>query len=187
MMLQYALLGLLRTQPDYGYRLKRRFDGYLGSIWQLNIGQVYQTLHQLEAAALVEEVGRVAEDDGTTRRRFAITSKGGLLLDRWLHRPPLRPRPVRDESLVRLLVLEAGTGGDPLDALAQQEQVYRRHLVRLEALRGRLARDGGATRVRRLALDAEVLHTEAHLRWLHRCREALAPAAAPMPVAADAV
>ncbi len=185
-MLQYALLGLLRTQPDYGYRLKRRFDAYLGSIWQLNIGQVYQTLHQLEAAGLVEEVDRGAEDDGTTRRRFAITSKGALLLDRWLRRPPLRPRPVRDESLVRLLVLEAGTSGDGAEALAQQELVYRRHLTRLEAIRHRLGRDGATTHVRRLALDAELLHTEAHLRWLDQCRAVLAPAIVDVPAAADA-
>ena len=52
-MVRYALLGLLREQADYGYRLKRRFDERVGSLWQLNIGQVYQTLSALKREGLV--------------------------------------------------------------------------------------------------------------------------------------
>ena len=33
-MLQYALLWLLHEQPDYGYRLKRRFEERMGGVWR---------------------------------------------------------------------------------------------------------------------------------------------------------
>lgn len=183
-MLQYALLGLLRDHPDYGYNLKRRFDERMGTVWNLNIGQVYQTLHALEEEGLVEHLGTTAADPDQypVRRMFALTQKGERVLERWLERPPSRPRPVRDETLVRLLVLGAGRRERGTERLVEQEQLYHKHVTRLLAQVSRLPQDdAGPSLIRRLGLEAELLHAEAHLKWLEGCRRQLGEQSGPAP------
>ena len=73
-MIRYALLGLLREQSDYGYSLKHRFETRVGACWELNVGQVYQTLQAFMGGAFVNYFnlfGRVwqvyVQADGTYR------------------------------------------------------------------------------------------------------------------------
>jgi DNA-binding PadR family transcriptional regulator len=176
-MVRYAILGLLREGADYGYRLKRRFDERVGSTWRLGVGQVYQTLRSLERAGLVRSARAAADDEHPERRLYEVTRAGLEVLDRWAERPPRRAQPVRDETVVRLLLLDAGGRGALLSRLTEQERRYRRRLVRLVGQKRRLER-GGRPSVRRLGLEAALLHTEAHLRWLASCRERLHPLAA---------
>lgn len=172
-MVRYALLGLLRERRDYGYQLKRRFDERVGAIWRLNIGQVYQTLRALERAGLIAEVSDEAGGQ-TGRRMFRLTAKGARVLERWVERPPTRPRPVRDETLIRLLVVGPARRTDALVRIAEQEQLYKRHLSRLVAQKRRALRDGGtALGFNELGLEAALLHGEAHLKWLEHCRRCL--------------
>jgi len=173
-MLQYALLWLLHEQRDYGYRLKRRFEERMGDVWLLNIGQVYQTLQRLRRAGLVTVVDGATADQYPARRLFELSPKGERVLARWLRRPPARPRPVRDESMVRLLVVGAGRDGVTTAQIDEQEASFRRHLGRLRAQRARVPTGGnGCGRVRQLGLEAAVLHAEAHLKWLAHCRQHL--------------
>ncbi len=174
-MVRYALLGLLMEQADYGYRLKRRFDERVGTLWHLNIGQVYQTLRALQRAGLVNEIeGEPSNEPYPGRRMFALTGKGQRVLERWLHRPPVRPRPVRDETLIRLLVLEPDRRAQAVERVIEQEQLYRRELTRLQTQKRRLPRsEGGESMVGHFGIEAALLHTEAHLKWLEYCREYL--------------
>lgn len=184
-MVRYALLGLLMEQADYGYRLKRRFDERVGTLWHLNIGQVYQTLRALQRSGLVNEIeGEPSNDPYPGRRMFALTNKGQRVLERWLHRPPVRPRPVRDETLIRLLVLEPARRTQAIARVAEQEQLYRRELARLEAQKRRLPiGDHGDNLVGHFGVEAALMHTQAHLRWLEYCRAHLERAAAQDAVA----
>ena len=179
-MVRYALLGLLREQCDYGYHLKRRFDERVGTIWHLNIGQVYQTLRALERAGMVAaidapETNGAGDDQYPARRLYELTAKGQRVLEQWVQRPPIRPRPVRDETLIRLLVLEPGRRTEALARIAAQEHLYKRHLARLMAQKRRLpaTADGGSVLVSHLGLEAALLHTEAHIKWLEYCRQRL--------------
>ena len=157
-MIKYALLGLLREKPDHGYQLKKRFDERLGSLWQLNAGQVYQTLQALARAGLVVEV--TLDDDAPDpnvmrpRRVFDLTAKGKRALDRWLERTPRHARPARDETLLRLLVLsserhaEAAAQGlidhtncaHPRAGLNEQQQIELRRRLAATAIAGTLVR-----------------------------------------------
>src|SRR5262249_31446630 len=151
----FALLGLLREQRDYGYRLKRRFDERVGSLWQLNIGQVYQTLGAMKRAGLVA----VTEDEQdcdpeSARRLFELTPKGLKVLEAWLQKPPTRPRPIRDETLIRLLLLQPGRSDEALHRIAAQEHLYRKHHARLLSHKRRLSAKGNAqSAVERLGLE----------------------------------
>jgi DNA-binding PadR family transcriptional regulator len=163
---RYAVLGLLAESPDHGYRLRRRFDDRIGSVWHLNPGQVYQTLRTLEEQELI----RAIDDDGPTAR-------GRKLLESWLRKPPTRPNPVRDETLVRLMVLESARPEIAAERIRIQEHLYREHMTRLAEQVRRFELTGGE-RTTRFGLEAAILHTEAHLRWLEYCRLALEDAAA---------
>jgi DNA-binding PadR family transcriptional regulator len=182
-MVKYALLGLLREHRDYGYQLKRRFDERLGSLWRLNSGQIYQTLRSLTRSGLVEEV-RVAEADGGAtplrpRRIFELTPKGERVLDRWLARPPGRSRPVRDETLLRLLVMAPERHAEAAAQIERLLHLYRQQSTRLLAAKRKLPKHGaGPLLVQELGLEAALLHTEAHIRWLEFTRQRLIAAGA---------
>jgi DNA-binding PadR family transcriptional regulator len=175
-MVRYALLGLLREQRDYGYRLKRRFDQRMGAAWQLNAGQVYQTLRSLERAGLVVEACAESSSRYPERHLFEVTAKGRRVLERWLGRRPARPRPVRDETMIRLLLqADPENEADVIEQVRDQEHLYRRHLTRLQDQKRRLpATATGSERAAHFCLEADLLHTAAHLRWLEYCRLGLA-------------
>jgi DNA-binding PadR family transcriptional regulator len=177
-MIDYALLGLLAKQRDHGYRLKRRFEDQMGPVWTLNVGQVYQTLHQLQARGLVAEVPDAAPPGRRRRRLFDVTPKGRRALERWLRRPPAAFRPARDETLVRLLVLQADRSSNASEQLRRQEDLHREVRRRLRLHATSLVGEGERA-VARLAIDAALLHVEAHLEWLGRCRRHLEEPTAP--------
>jgi DNA-binding PadR family transcriptional regulator len=173
-MVRYALLGLLREQQDYGYRLKRRFDERVGGLWDLNIGQVYQTLRALERSGHVVAVETMESAESPGRHLYALTPKGGRALDRWVQKSAARPRPIRDETLVRLLLLEPARLDEVLARFEEQEAAYRKQLTRLLAQKRRAESEPSqGVPVREIGLEAALLHTEAHLRWLVACRDRL--------------
>ena len=53
MSVKQALLALLEQGPMYGYQLRAEFESATGSLWPLNVGQVYSTLTRLERDGLV--------------------------------------------------------------------------------------------------------------------------------------
>lgn len=172
-MIRHALLALLRDRSDYGYSLKHRFDERIGCAWQLNVGQVYQTLQALTQSALIREIGpRMEPCPG--RRVFEITPKGVRALERWLRRPVSQVRPVRDEVLLRLLCLEPGQYAALIPEIDLLERAARHRLDELRLRRTRAARDGDGAPLARLALAAEILQEAARVEWLDHCRTVLA-------------
>ncbi len=175
MSVRYALMGLLREQSDYGYHLKQRFDDRVGNAWRLNLGQVYQTLKSLEREGLIEQIADdeepLCDDPAASRREYRLTEKGGRFLERWLRRRPGKPRPLRDELLIRLLVLEPERQAEALERIDAQVGLYQRHLARLQTRKRRIgAVEAGAPLVAVLGLEAEIAHANAHLEWLEYCR-----------------
>ena len=79
---------------------------------------------------------------------------------------------------MRLLVLDARSAEGPLRNLEAQEQVYKRHLSLLLGRKRKIVdADAGSAMVARFGIEAALLHTEAHLKWLAYCRESLLAAA----------
>jgi DNA-binding PadR family transcriptional regulator len=167
MELRYALLALLIEGETHGYALVKRFALRLGPHWHPNIGQIYHQLRSLERQGLV--IGRDELHLARLRRLFRVTPRGERALGQWLGRRPSWPGPVRDEMLVRLLA--AGRRGTAAVAaqLDRHEAEYERYVASVRDAVTRL--DDAPTR--RLAHEAALVHAEAHLRWLARCREVL--------------
>jgi len=178
MSVRHAVLGLLAEQPDHGYRIKQRFEQRVGQVWGLNLGQVYQVLASLESSGLVRKLegGDSHEhcDEQPTakeRQQFQLTEKGERALQMWLQRTPSTPKPMRDELLVRLLLLGKGQPEQAIARIDAQQRIYTRYLAKLRARERKLLKQtGDDTLSAVLGLDAARLHAEAHIKWLENCR-----------------
>jgi DNA-binding PadR family transcriptional regulator len=172
--IRFGLLGLLEQEPDHGYSLWRRFEDGVGSVWELNVGQVYGTLPALEHRGFVRAVE--AEDDSNApvtgaRRPFEITAKGKRALSLWAKRSASTVEPTRDGMLVLLLVLAETQPDIALRQIDAKEKTYRQHLVRLRKRQRRLvASKQPGIMVPMLSLDFAILRAKAYLTWLDRCR-----------------
>src|SRR5215475_6539893 len=61
--LELAILGLLKEQPLHGYELKKRLGETLGSLWGISYGSLYPALRRLERDGSIEIV---APEGGAT-------------------------------------------------------------------------------------------------------------------------
>jgi DNA-binding PadR family transcriptional regulator len=168
---KYGLLGLLARQPLHGYELKRTFEQVTGGFWQLNFGQIYQTLDRLEHEGWVTHT--VEQDEAAPERKvYSLTDLGSRALEAWLAHPEAKVRPLRDELFIRLAVMSSAD----VDARVGVLDAYRAaHLARMQeltrakrALEERLADD-----LETLLLDAAIFHADADLRWLDHCESVL--------------
>src|ERR1700690_2394870 len=68
-MLEMALLGLLKEQPMHGYDLRKRLRSDFGLLASLSFGSLYPALGRLEAEGAVREVTGGADGgwEATTR------------------------------------------------------------------------------------------------------------------------
>lgn len=98
MSIKHSLLALLAGGPRYGNELRTSFEMQTGSIWPLNVGQVYTTLDRLERDSLVAKDG--TDDEGHVQ--YALTQQGRVELSTWMRSPVERIPPPRDELAIKL-------------------------------------------------------------------------------------
>jgi DNA-binding PadR family transcriptional regulator len=166
MSLKFGVLGLLTEQPLHGYQVKQRFEDLLGGTWEVNIGQVYQTLQRLERDGLVEANG----DRGDRgRQAYGVTDAGRAAFSAWLGDPEQQPQVLREEVYIKLALLGRHADGRLELLLDGQRRVYLQRLRDL-ADQERKARAEGRPELALLFKGAQ-LHTEADLKWLDACAE----------------
>jgi len=119
----------------------------------------------------LEEEAEIGDD----RKVYRVTAAGLAELELWLQRPPVKPRPVRDEVFVRLGLLMERNLQAALDLLDSQRRIYHLQMADLTRQKVALARVRGrpANLRQELMLDAALLHTEADLKWLDQCEDRL--------------
>ena len=161
MAVREGLLSLLADGPRHGYQLKTEFEGATGSVWPLNVGQVYTTLDRLERDRLVDHQ---TTDETKTYR---ITAEGREALGAWWIAVPVDEPPPRDELMLKVLMAIERGPRHALKVITRQ----RTALVSLLQRRRREARAGSTepTLATALVADALVVRAEADLRWLDRC------------------
>jgi DNA-binding PadR family transcriptional regulator len=153
-----TLLGLLEPGPSHGYELKREYDVLFGRDKPLPFGQVYATLGRLQRDGHVAVEG-TARGGGPDRKRYAITSSGITVLERWLGEPE-RPEPHLQPVLFAKVVLALTSGRPAAEYLLAQRTAHMARMRELTAKR----RGGGLTES--LVADYGLFHLEADLRWI---------------------
>jgi DNA-binding PadR family transcriptional regulator len=102
---EYAVLGLLRRKPAYGYELQRSLSGStgLGLVCPVEPAMVYAILKSLSGLELID-----GEWDNSTyppKAVYTISGEGELKFQMWLRRAVGRMREVRLDFMVKLFFL----------------------------------------------------------------------------------
>lgn len=159
MNVQYTLLGLLANAPNYGYELKKQYDGFFGKDKPILPGQVYSTLGRLKRDNKVEEIADTSESGGPDRVRYAITEQGKQDLQAWLEAPEVPSHQSQANMYVKT-VLAILREGDAAPYLDNQRQA---HIQRMRDLTSRRRESNLADT---LLIDHALYHLEADLRWI---------------------
>jgi len=168
MSLRFAILGLMAEEPLHGYEVKGRFERMLGGTWEVNIGQVYTTLQRLERDGLIEASGGRGDRN---KLAYRSTAAGRDAFLEWLAQPDDEPQQLRESIYLKLLLALRQRNGVALALLGRQHRLYLQRLRDLSVLEDRAVHDGRDDLV--LLYRGAVLHTEADLKWVEGCRDAL--------------
>jgi len=171
MSVQMSLLAILADGPSYGLQLKNEFEGRTGSIWTLNVGQVYTTLSRLERDGLVEQH---EGDEG--EKLYSITDKGRRRLRYWFENPTENGTPTRDEIVLKLVMSLDSQAVDSRNVLQAERKAAVRALQEYTLLK-RNADESDLGWY--FLLDSLIFKTEARVRWLDACEERLKRKGAP--------
>ncbi len=159
MSVQYTLLGFLTEESNYGYELKKKYDGYFGKDKPILTGQIYSTLARLKRDNKVKEITDTSESGGPDRVRYEITDEGKQDLQAWLESPEA-PSPQLQATMYIKAVLAILKDGDASPYLDNQRQAHIQRMRELTAQR----RDSSLSDM--LLIDHALYHLEADLRWI---------------------
>ena len=99
---EYAVLGLLRQRPTYGYELQRQLGGGRGlaRVCPIEPAMVYAILKSLSGLELID--GEWDRSVYPPKAVYTTTQEGEATFLRWLRSPVVRMREVRLDFLVKL-------------------------------------------------------------------------------------
>jgi DNA-binding PadR family transcriptional regulator len=157
MSVPHTLLGLLEREPSHGYMLKQAYDTYFAGGHPLNVGQIYSTLQRLRRDGLAIELGD-EPGDGPRRRLYAITPDGVSRLEGWLAESDEASH-ARSWLFAKVVValLTDRSAAQVMDTQRAQ------HLERMRIL---TAQRSGSDPLQAVAIDFELAHLAADLKWL---------------------
>ena len=163
MSLRHALLGLLAHEPASGYDLTRYFEGDLGRYaWQAGHTRIYPELVKMAEEGLVA----IESTGARGRKTYALTGHGRTELRAWMLSPPARAT-VRDETVLRMFLIQALEPGDARTVLTRVAEHCEAELARLRPTMERIDGEVGtdALPFGRLAGEYGVRQYDAVVRW----------------------
>lgn len=186
MSVKHALLGILADKPSHGYELKAQFEEKLGEFWELNFGQIYQSLDRLHKDGLVA-FEDVEQDDKPDKKIYRLTEAGRDEFEEWRKQPvKAEPRSLRDELFLKLMFLKPEDSSRILPVLQSHQSVYMAHMMQLtnrkyeleEQFQRQMEKAANETErqaieqekvISTLLIDVAIYHAEADIRWLRHC------------------
>ncbi|RPH56554.1 MAG: PadR family transcriptional regulator [Chloroflexi bacterium] len=165
MSVRHALLGLLAQKARHGYELRVAFESVVGGdvAWDVKPAQIYTTLDRLEEAGLVERQSDLGQGDEPSRRVYALTPEGRMVLREWFA-TAVENEHQRDEFFVKLMVALASGEGSPERILQTQRNHLYKEMHTMTTLRDSFDPREGMAQI--LLMDKAIMHIEADLRWM---------------------
>jgi PadR family transcriptional regulator, regulatory protein AphA len=131
-MIKYILLGFLNYQPMTGYEIKQTMDHSVSHFWHAYHSQIYTTLRQMEADALV--VSEFVHTEGQPDRRvYSLTDAGRAELKTWLDQSLTEMSPIKEELILHLFFSARRDKSSVLAELTLQREL---HLKKLNEYHG---------------------------------------------------
>ena len=175
MSVRQSLLAILNQGPCYGYQLRTEFDRRTGSIWPLNVGQIYNTLDRLERDGFVAK----GDTDEQGHVYYQITDAGHDEVTSWLSSPVVRSAAARDELAIKLAIAVTLPGVDVSEVIQVQRRGSLRTVQELTKTRNASGEPESAGDLAwQLVVDSLIFAAEAEVRWLDHSEARLARAAA---------
>ncbi|MGB7160643.1 MAG: helix-turn-helix transcriptional regulator [Tepidisphaeraceae bacterium] len=171
--LEYALLGLLRTNPQSGYDLRKTFSSTPMRHYSDSPGSIYPALRRMEAKAWI--AGSAEGASARKRQVFRVTGSGEHALGEWLRRPVTRDDLIwrLDQLMLRFAFLDGNVPRQvTMEFLAAMERELESYVRELRAF----ARDSGRTGsvdTGTLAFGFGIESYQANLDWARRARQQL--------------
>jgi len=168
---EYALLGFLSERPMHAYEIHQQLRKASGLrlIWTVKQGQLYALLARLEDEGAIASTLE-PQDGHPPRKMLSLTAQGEETLGRWLVEPVSRPRQFRQEFLAKLF-LASQAGPATLRRLLERQAAADHRL--LEDQQSQIDSAPLDQPYERLVYRWRAAQTEAHLRWLDECQQAL--------------
>lgn len=170
MSVSLGLLALLAQQPQSASSLKESFGQVFDDIWELNIGQVSQTLSRLERDGLVHPAGTNIGPTGRQSTVYEITNDGAKHLEDWWWDTTIKPESERDELITKIMFANHN-GIDVIQVLDAQRNMILKEIRQLNQRNAALPEQRSADR---LITERRIFELEATARFLDRV-EALQP------------
>lgn len=129
---EFAVLGMVRRKPTYGYELKQEFAARkgLGRVCSIEPAMVYAILKSLSGLELID--GQWDNSTYPPRAIYTATEAGDLEFQRWLLQPVGRMREVRLDLLIKLHFLLYEDPGQARDLMEAQVEVCKEYEAGIE-------------------------------------------------------
>jgi PadR family transcriptional regulator, regulatory protein AphA len=163
---EYAILGLLESQPMHGYEMFQQFQsGILRQIVHLKMSQMYAFLKKLERLEYIEAE---LEPQGVRppRKIFHLKDPGRNIFLEWLTTPVERPREIRVLFLLKLYFVQRIIPEQTARLIDREVIACRKFLDHLEAQRLPDARTSDTAFLDHVVLRSRIHQTRALLDWL---------------------
>jgi DNA-binding PadR family transcriptional regulator len=170
-----SILAILDEGPAHGFQLKNEFESRTGSIWSLNVGQVYTTL------ARHERDGYVRQRSNGGEKIYEITPAGRARLRDWFEEPTRQRAPSRDGLVLKLVMAVGRRGVKATDVIQAERKAAVQELQDCTRLKRTAEADDDLGWM--FLLDSLIFHLEARVRWLDACEARLKRAARPAKAA----
>ncbi|MFZ5809497.1 MAG: PadR family transcriptional regulator [Chloroflexota bacterium] len=167
---EFALLGLLSIQPAHGYELARRLKESLGSVWHINLNQLYNLLKRLEQQGYL--IGETETQEKLPARRcFRLSPSGQQRFETWLQTPTgCSVRAIRLEFTTRLYFAMQRDAEFANRLIDEQAAAVLSGINQLTKALGHIPTEQSFNR---LGIELRIRQLSSILDWLEHCREAL--------------
>lgn len=172
MAIKQGILTILSLGEAHGYQIRAELTSRAGQAWELNLGQVYQTLSRLERDGLIEQSQR----DGS-RQMYRITEEGLVQNKEWLNSGTIRSIEDRDELILKFCLAVTIPGVNVTKLLDAQRNANLHTLQILTKAKSDIDENDPKELSWVLALDNQIFSIESELRWLEHVRDYLEKAA----------
>jgi len=173
---EYAILGLLHSQPMHGYELFQQFrNSTLEEIVHLEMSQMYAFLKKLERLQYIEAELEL-QGPRPPRKIFHLTTSGRNIFFQWLSEPVVRPREIRILFLIKLYFVQQFRPKETGQLIDQQIIACRNFLNHLEAQHSLPLETGDEAFFDHVVLRGRIYQTRSLLDWLQELQHELAEA-----------
>lgn len=172
MTIQQGILAILSLGEAHGYQIRTELANRAGQAWDLNLGQVYQSLSRLERDGLIEPGSK-----GEQRQSYRITPHGRDQVSKWLSEATERGLGNRDELILKLSLAVTMPGVRVADLLDAQRGSDLNTLQLLTTAKAAVDQNDPRELSWLLILENQIFSVEAELRWLDHVAGVLEKAA----------